>query len=980
MFTLRLLGGIVVQGPSGPLSGRAARRHPLALLALLAGAAEKGASREKLATYLWPESSEERARRNLSDSVYLLRKALRDDILLAVGDVLRLNPDAIRVDVWTFQAALERGALDEAVALYDGDFLDGFHLGDSREFEEWVAGERTRLADLYGGALVSLAEQAEQNHEHRTAAERWKQLAAHDRYNSRAVLRLMQALSAAGDPANALNIGQVHERLLREELDLDPPPEFLDCIEGLRYQSSAGAAVPRPSAEAESGAFPPPALLAASDSRAASTAELAVADVATARRWRNFTIGATVAVVIAFGIYWAATREGAGSMRTAEPSALNRVAVFPFSYQGSEENAEFGDGMAYLLSAALDGAGELTAVDPNAVIPAVRRDADGAADAESARRIATGFGAGRFVLGHVTEAGASLRLSAWLYERDSLVVQAVVDGPPDEFPALVDRLAAQLAVGVLGGESPLPEVAAKTTGSFEALKAYLQGESKFRSAGRPGAAREAQEAFGRAVQLDSTFALAWYRLAVTSGWTRRQNLSLNAADQAVRYAGRLGFRERGILNGWRAQWRGAYEESERHYAAVLARYPDDVEAWYGLGALRYHFAHLHGQPFTSAREPLERADALSLGDIRALAMLMYEAGLSGDLERFDSLLQVLAPSGSIPSFGLARALWRGSRQEQEAAREAVLAAAARTRDSDLQDVIGFVGRLGELDVARQLAGRLARRESPDMQAWGRLSLAFVALAEGQWSAAQAELDSLATLQPAWSLEYRAFMATAPFLSATRVDLEVLRDRLTRWDADAVLPNPHPSFYINAYNGVHPHLRLYLLGVVSARLGDYTAANAFAAELEGLAAPNAGSLSTDLAQSIRAWVAWSRGAYVEVLDEFEQAPIAIPYLLTRGSPFFNRAAERYLRARALQKVGRLREAAIVYETHGQYWADLVFRAPSELGLAEVSEALGDTVEARRHYDQFLRLWWDCDPDLRPFVEAAERRLAELSVDR
>ena len=91
-------------------------------------------------------------------------------------------------------------------------------------------------------------------------------------------------------------------------------------------------------------------------------------------------------------------------------------------------------------------------------------------------------------------------------------------------------------------------------------------------------------------------------------------------------------------------------------------------------------------------------------------------------------------------------------------------------------------------------------------------------------------------------------------------------------------------------------------------------------------------------------------------------------------------ERYQRARALQQAGRLREAAIVYETHGKFWPDLVYLAPSELGLAEVSEALGDTVEARRHYGEFIRLWRDCDPELRSFVEAAERRLAQLSSDR
>ncbi len=77
---------------------------------------------------------------------------------------------------------------------------------------------------------------------------------------------------------------------------------------------------------------------------------------------------------------------------------------------------------------------------------------------------------------------------------------------------------------------------------------------------------------------------------------------------------------------------------------------------------------------------------------------------------------------------------------------------------------------------------------------------------------------------------------------------------------------------------------------------------------------------------------------------------------------------------------MREAAIVYDTHGKYWADLVFRAPSELGLAETYDALGDTTEATLRYSRFVRLWRDCDPELRPFVEAAERRLAELSADR
>jgi tetratricopeptide (TPR) repeat protein len=543
---------------------------------------------------------------------------------------------------------------------------------------------------------------------------------------------------------------------------------------------------------------------------------------------------------------------------------------------------------------------------------------------------------------------------------------------------LVDALAAQLAVRVLGDAgASLVGSAAKSTASFEALKAYLQGEAEFRS----GKSRAAREAFERAVELDSTFALAWYRLALASEWTWRWDLGSHAADQAVRHAARLGFREREILNGWHAQGRGAFDESEHHYTAVLARYPDDVEAWYGLGSLRYHYAYLHGQPFTSARDPLERAHALSPGDKRPLALLMYEAGLSGDLERSDSLLHVLVPSGNIaPVLRLGLPSVRRNQREMDATREAVLASAGRESDSELQSSIVIATGTRELSLARQLARVLAHRESAEMQALGRLSLALFALAGGRWQAAQAELDTLATLQPAWSLEYRALWSTAPFLSVSRADLEALRDQLTKWDAAGVLPNPHPSPYVSAYNGVHTHLRLYVLGLVSARLGNNTAAHAFAEELDDLDSPDAGSLSMDLAQRIRARVAWSRGAYEEVLDELGRASIAIPYELTIASPFFNRAVERYLRARALQESGRLHEAAIVYETHGKHWADLVYLAPSELGLAEISEAQGDTVEARRHYDQFLRLWSDCDPELRPVVERAGRRLTALSSDR
>ena len=52
------------------LTGAATQRRKLALLVLLASAGERGVSRERLLTYLWPESDSARARKSLAQLLY----------------------------------------------------------------------------------------------------------------------------------------------------------------------------------------------------------------------------------------------------------------------------------------------------------------------------------------------------------------------------------------------------------------------------------------------------------------------------------------------------------------------------------------------------------------------------------------------------------------------------------------------------------------------------------------------------------------------------------------------------------------------------------------------------------------------------------------------------------------------------------------------------------------------------------------------
>ena len=128
---LKLFGGASLERDGRQLTGRATRGHRLALLALLAGG--RPLSRDKALLLLWPESDAERGRRMLSDTLYLIRSALGDEVVQAAGDELRLNPELVTSDLAELDRLLDQGDLYAAVRLHTGPFLDGFHLADSPE-------------------------------------------------------------------------------------------------------------------------------------------------------------------------------------------------------------------------------------------------------------------------------------------------------------------------------------------------------------------------------------------------------------------------------------------------------------------------------------------------------------------------------------------------------------------------------------------------------------------------------------------------------------------------------------------------------------------------------------------------------------------------------------------------------------------------------------------------------------------------------
>jgi len=257
VFRLVTLGGLFVHPLDDPQARLVSQRRRLAVLALLAVAAERGLSREKLLGYLWPDTEEEKARRVLSQAVYGVRQDLAADAVLGTND-LRLNPEVIASDLAQFRAAVASGRLEAAAAAYGGPFADAFYLPGAPEFDRWVEEERAVLARQHGEVLERLAQGADARGDRRAAVEWWRRLAAHDPLSSASALGLMQACAAAGDREGALRHARVHEALVREELGVPPSGDVTALARALAEQTSA-AGLPPPARGAPPTPEPVPA-------------------------------------------------------------------------------------------------------------------------------------------------------------------------------------------------------------------------------------------------------------------------------------------------------------------------------------------------------------------------------------------------------------------------------------------------------------------------------------------------------------------------------------------------------------------------------------------------------------------------------------------------------------------------------------------------------------------------------------------------
>jgi DNA-binding SARP family transcriptional activator len=239
---INLFGGFSATREEGKALSFSSKKAQ-ALLAYLAVESDRPQSRERLASMLWADTGEERARHNLRQSVAKIRQAL-GDIVASEGECLCLVANACITDVGEFEslaAADNADDLQHCLDLYQGEFLAGLELREP-EFSDWLLMVRGRLRQKACEVAAALADKLIAQGNQEDAIKTLCKLLAIDPAEENAHRQLMQLYADCGRRSEALRQYQRCEFDLERELGATPDAKTKALFETLKDEPAKTSA------------------------------------------------------------------------------------------------------------------------------------------------------------------------------------------------------------------------------------------------------------------------------------------------------------------------------------------------------------------------------------------------------------------------------------------------------------------------------------------------------------------------------------------------------------------------------------------------------------------------------------------------------------------------------------------------------------------------------------------------------------------
>jgi serine/threonine-protein kinase len=620
--------------------------------------------------------------------------------------------------------------------------------------------------------------------------------------------------------------------------------------------------------------------------------------------------------------------------------------------------------MVDVLSTNLDGAAGLRAIDPRTVLSQLERAAEQASEPptfEATMQVARRIAASYAVTGSVVAFADEVRLTADVYDVSTQVLagRAQVQGSSDSVFSLVDRLSVEiLAAGLVQDpqELPRPDLRRATTSSLTALRAYLEGEQRYRRSRWS----EAISQFQRAVEIDSSFALAFHRLSLAQGWAQdvASPRAVEYSERAARLADRLPRREALLFRGTAERQHGRLA-SMRLLEQLVDDYPDDMEAWYQLGEAYYHIGKDALYPKVAAPEAFHRALELDPTFAPSYIHLIDDAFADQDSAGARDLIaryqQVDSAGPDAYGFRLAFSLVWGDSVSQGKATAALDTAATAT----LLRAYYTVVRSGYWEQVLALCSALLAPRHPvaDQRA-GQKGIFYTYSGLGQTRKAREALDS-------WGESSEVSVARFELVwhLAGYGDAETTQRALSVLTTDS---QSHDRFLIGAVTASQGLWRDFDVQVT-----------ALQAEAEQ-AATERDSVEADegraYAAALMAYASAQRGERQAAIEALQAV---LPRLPSLGPDFIRSQIHEILRyelAKSHIEQGDFGRAEAYLKSLQFYRTNTV---PAEFRLARGYDGLGQLEKARLHYARVVKWWEDCDPELHAMWEQGRQALQRLT---
>jgi len=659
--------------------------------------------------------------------------------------------------------------------------------------------------------------------------------------------------------------------------------------------------------------------------------------------WRRTAIGGAWAVggfVLLIGAYMVLRATGVGPFGSLMASgALGKdekliVADFP----SPAGDSTLGPVVTEAVRTALGQSQSVNVLQQTAMRDVLRRmqkPATTFVDFKEAREIATREGIRAVVDGNLLGLGGKYVLSLRLMSPQSGDVLATfsenANSAADLLPT-IDKLAKQVRAKI--GESlrnvqatpPLEQV---TTPSLDALKKYVAGA---RVGTMEGDFAKGAQLLEEAIALDTSFAMAYRKLAVIYGNRGLLDKSMPLFEKAYAHRDRLSDAERYLVIGTYFD-QGQHQDlakSQAAYEQVLDIQPGNTAALNNLGT-RY----VAQRNYAKAKELF--AKAIRLGPVAAVhyTNLVESNILLGQMDSASRTVDELAKAfPSNTSDVMARIEVNAARQQYDS--NTLLIARERSRLSSDRGVLG-IAVLALADAAK-IHGRIAEARRHIHDAWGNLGAAGLKEAAAMEAVDDADVVG-------W------------FLGNKTAALRTLDDTLARHPADSIAVLSDPMNRLGrayAFAGRPDQARAILARWQEAHksitFGDDSL---YRAMMQGQIALGSNKPAEALSYFRTADVA---GCRVCVLPMIGQS-----YNLLGNADSTIAVFNRYLDTPAPDRG----------------FTDGMFMPGIHKRLGELYEAKGDRQQALSHYMKFADLWKNADPELQPKVAEVRAKIARLS---